>query len=206
MRTPRAAGRWIVTIAAPAALAVLEIFHPRVHDLFAVDLSRWLLVHYLQLPLFLLAALGVCRLIEDAPGIPATLCRLAMFVFATCFVAFDTAAGIAIGRLLLAARAAGDPAAWREPILALWHDPVIGGSGVPAPLLASLGKLGWLVGCAAAAIVLRQGGASLAVVGLLVVSGLGLYAFMTHAWPGGPLTFGALALAGLLQERLRPAP
>jgi len=30
---------------------------------------------------------------------------------------------------------------------------------------------------------------------LLVVSGLGLSIFKTHAWPGGPVSFGALSLA-----------
>ncbi|MFO1057552.1 MAG: hypothetical protein U1E53_11360 [Dongiaceae bacterium] len=185
---------------------MLELFHPRVHDLFAIDLQRWMVVHYLQIPLFLLVPLAVCLLIQEARGVPAGLCRVAMLVFAVCFVAFDTAAGVVIGRLLLEAQASGDPDRWREPILALWRDPVIGGSGVPAPLLVSLGKLGWLVGCAAAAIVLRQQGASLAVAGLLVVSGLGLYAFMTHAWPGGPVTFGALALAALIVERRALTP
>jgi len=29
----------------------------------------------------------------------------------------------------------------------------------------------------------------------LIVSAFGLFVFRTHAWPGGPLTFGALALA-----------
>jgi hypothetical protein len=29
----------------------------------------------------------------------------------------------------------------------------------------------------------------------MLVSAFGLFIFRTHAWPGGPLTFGALALA-----------
>jgi hypothetical protein len=38
---------------------------------------------------------------------------------------------------------------------------------------------------------------------LLAASSFGIAIFATHAWPGGPLTFGGLALAGgwLLWER-----
>jgi hypothetical protein len=164
---------------------------------------RWLLVHYLQIPLFLLVALSVCWLIREERGIPAQLCRFSMLVFASTFLAFDTAAGVVIGELIDMARSAGAIEQWRAPIMALWHHPIVGGSGTPAPLLASLGKMSWLIGCIAAAIVLRARGASLVVVGLLVISGLGLYVFMTHAWPGGPVTFGALGLAALLERRRR---
>jgi hypothetical protein len=40
---------------------------------------------------------------------------------------------------------------------------------------------------------------------LLAASSFGIAIFATHAWPGGPLTFGGLALAGgwLLWERGR---
>jgi hypothetical protein len=179
------------------------MFHPRVHDLFAVDMTRWLLVHYLQIPLFLLVALSVCWLVRDERGVAAQLCRLAMLVFASTFLAFDTAAGVVVGELIDMARSSGTIDQWRAPIMALWHHPIVGGSGTPAPLLASLGKMSWLIGCTAAGIVVRARGASLFVVALLVTSGLGLYVFMTHAWPGGPVTFGALGLAALLQRRRR---
>jgi hypothetical protein len=108
---------------------------------------------------------------------------------------------VVIGELIDMARAAGTIDQWRAPIMSLWHHPIVGGSGTPAPLLAALGKMSWLIGCSAAAIVLRAKGNSLLVVGLLVISGLGLYVFMTHAWPGGPVTFGALGLAALLERR-----
>jgi hypothetical protein len=89
--------RSMLVIGAPLSLAVLEIFHPHPHDLFQLDLRAWLLVHYLQIVLFPLSALAVVVLVRGCTGVAAALCRVAMFVFATSFVAFDTAAGVVTG-------------------------------------------------------------------------------------------------------------
>jgi hypothetical protein len=61
--------------------------------------------------------------------------------------------------------------------------------------LAVLGGVAWLVGGLAAAVAVRRAGGSWTAVVLLVVSALGLVVFRTHAWPGGPATFGSLAAA-----------
>jgi hypothetical protein len=178
------------------ALAVLEIFHPHPpHDLFQLDVRTWLTVHYLQLPLMPLAALSVVTLLRDASGFAAGLCRVAMFVFAVSYTAFDTAAGIVTGVLLQSAHGTDTPEAWREPVMAIWEHPILGGSRNMAPLLAVVGALAWLVGSVAAAVAVRRAGNSWAPVLLLVVSGLGLTLFRTHAWPGGPVSFGALGVA-----------
>ncbi len=105
------------------------------------------------------------------------------------------------GILLGAAAASGAPEAWRAPILAIWTHPVVGGEG--APLLAMLGSLAWLAGALATAWALRRAGSSWMVLALLAVSGLGFVLFRTHAWPGGPVAFGALAAAALLDLRPR---
>ena len=51
-----------------------------------------------------------------------------------------------------------------------------------------------------AAVCIRRKGGSWMPVALLVVSAFSLSVFKTHAWPGGPLSFGALSLAAALVE------
>ena len=193
----------ILIVGAPLLLAVVELFHPYPHDLLYVDVDTWLLVHYAQIPLFALSALAIVTLVRDRTGIVATLSRIAMFVFAVSYIAFDTAAGVVTGILVKSARTSG-PDAWRAAIDAVWTHPIVGGSPlVPAPFLAVLGAIALSVGAVAAAFSLKRAGSSWAPVVLLALSGFGIGIFKTHAWPGGPLTFAGLAVAGgwLLWER-----
>jgi hypothetical protein len=118
-----------------------------------------------------------------------------MFVFAVSYVAFDTAAGVVIGVLVQAAHGGGQPDASRPPIQAIWDHAVIGGSSDATPALAVIGTMAWLVGTLAAAAACRRAGRSWLATAALVVSAFGLFVFRTHAWPGGPVTFGALAVA-----------
>jgi hypothetical protein len=193
MFSERATG--VFAIAAPLALAVVELFHPHPHDLLQIDLSRWMAVHYAQIALFPLAALAESRLVAGAPGVAAGLCRVAMFVFAASYVAFDTAAGVVTGVLVQAAHTTGDPEAWRAPIAAIWDHAIVGGSSGGTPVLAVTGTIAWLVGTLAASFACRRAGCSWPPIAALIVSAFGLFVFRTHAWPGGPVTFGALAFA-----------
>jgi hypothetical protein len=118
-----------------------------------------------------------------------------MFVFAVSYIAFDTAAGVVTGVLVEAAHATGEPAAWRAPIAAIWDHPIIGGSSDGTPALAVIGTAAWLAGTLAAAVACYRAERSWLPTAALIVSALGLFVFRTHAWPGGPLTVGALALA-----------
>lgn len=181
------------TIGAPLALAAVEIFHPRPHDVFDLDTRIWLAVHYLQIPLFPLAALAAGMLIRGRAGALAALSRAALFVFAVTWTAFDTAAGVVTGTLVEAARASGTSEAWRAAVMAVWTDPILGGVG--APVFAIAGSMAWLLGTALAAAELRRAGSSWLPVVLLAMSGLGFLVFRSHAFPGGPITFGLLALA-----------
>jgi hypothetical protein len=195
---------FVLIVGAPILLAIVELFHPHPHDLLSLDVDRWLAVHYAQIPLFPLAALAVALLVRGRAGAWATACRVATFVFAVVFTAFDTAAGVVTGILVKAANASGSPEAWRAPIDAVWMHPIVGGSPLmPAPFLAILGSIALSVGTVAAAVSLKRGGASWPPVLLLAISGFGISIFKTHAWPGGPLTFGGIAVAGawLLRER-----
>jgi hypothetical protein len=185
----------VLVVGAPLALAVVELFHPHPHDVFQLDLQTWLVVHYLQLPLMPLAALAMTALVRGRPGLAAGVCRVGMFVFGVTYTAFDVAAGLVTGVLVKAAHAAGTPESWRAPVMEVWRHPVIGGAPGTVPVFAVLGAVAWLVGALGAAAAVRRAGCSWPPVVLLVVSGLGLTVFRTHAWPGGPLTFGGLAAA-----------
>lgn len=135
-------------------------------------------------------------LVRGRAGIAAILCRVAMFVFAVSYVAFDTAAGVVTGILVNAAHTSGTPEVWRAPIDAVWTHPIMGGSPlIHAPFLAVLGSVALSVGAVSAAVSLKHAGSSWAPVVLLALSSFGIAIFKTHAWPGGPLTFGGLAVA-----------
>ena len=181
--------------AAPLALAIVELFHPHAHDLLDVDLRRWMTVHYAQIVLFPLAALAACTFVAGMSGAAATLSRTMMFAFAVSYVAFDTAAGVVTGVLVQAAHASGAPEAWRLPIQAIWDHAVVGGNSEGTPALAVVGTMAWLVGTLSAAAAHWRAKRSWVSTAALIVSAFGLFVFRTHAWPGGPVTFGALALA-----------
>ncbi|MEI7037934.1 hypothetical protein [Fulvimonas yonginensis] len=182
--------------AAPFVLAIIEIFHPHPDDLFALDVDTWMFVHYAQIPLFPLSALSVAMLVRDRTDWAAWLCKAGMFVFAVAFTSFDTAAGLVIGLLVKGALASGQPEAWRDMIDALWFDPVLGGKGfTDAPLLGLIGRVALSFGAVAGAVSLKRAGHGWAPVLLLAAASFGLNVFKAHSWPGGPLTFGGMAVA-----------
>ena len=193
---------WIV--GAPLLLAVVEVFHPHPHNLLELDVNTWLTVHYLQLPLFALSAMAVAALVRGRADISGRICRDAMFVFGVSFIAFDTAAGIVTGILVNAAHHSQNPDLWRVPIAVVWRHPIVGGSGEPS-VLAILGSIALSLGCVAGAFSLSHAGHSWPPAVLLALSSFGISVFQTHAWPGGPLTFGGIAIAAgwLLWERRR---
>ena len=186
-------GEIALSIGAPFVLAVVELFHPLPHDLTKLNVQTWLFVHYAQIILFPLTALAVSTLVKGKKGIAAAVCRVAAFVFGVTYLAFDTAAGIVTGILVRAANLSGRPAAWHDAIDAVWFHPIVGGA--PAPLLAIAGSVALSVAAVAAGVSLKRTGSSWAPVMLLALSSFGIAVFRTHAWPGGPLTFGGIALA-----------
>ncbi|UGB39537.1 hypothetical protein [Frateuria soli] len=185
-------------------LATLEVFHPHPEDLMRLDVRTWLTVHYIQVPLFALSALAIARLVRTRGDMAAAVCRLAVFVFAISFVVFDTAAGIVVGSLVQIAQASSTPALWRTPVDAIWMHPILGGTD--SPTLAIVGRLALATGTIAGAISLRRAGRPLGPVLLLALSGCVMEVFHNHSWPGGPLTFGGIAVAAVWLQLTRPAP
>jgi len=191
----------ILAVGAPLALAMLEMFHPHPGDLLALDVRTWLVVHYAQILLFPLTAVALALLVRGRRDIGAAICRIAMFVFAASYVAFDTAAGVVTGILVDAAQKSGAPNAWRSAIDAVWSHSIVGGSpqGRP-PFLAVFGSIALSTGAIAAAVSLKRAGRSWPPILLLAISSFGIAAFKTHAWPGGPATFGGIAVAAAWLE------
>lgn len=182
----------------PLLLGLLEIFHPHPHgdDLLDVPVNSWLFVHYVQILLFPLVALAVASLLRGMTGLTVLASRIALFVFAVCFVAFDTAAGVATGILVQAAQASGHPETWRTAIDAIWLHPIVGGVRQDhIPSLSMIGAATLSIGTVAAAVSLKHAGHTWPPVLLLGLSGFGLEVLNTHSWPGGPLTFGGIAVA-----------
>ena len=196
-------GEIALSIGAPFLLAMVELFHPLPHDLFKLNVQTWLFVHYAQVLLFPLTALAVATLVKRQKGIAAAVCRVSVFAFGVAYLVFDTAAGIVTGILVKAANLSGRPEAWQDAVNAVWLHPIVGGK--PAPLLAIAGSVALSVGAVAAGVALKRSGSSWAPVVLLALSSFGIAVFRTHAWPGGPLTFGGMALAAawLQWERIR---
>jgi hypothetical protein len=64
-----------------------------------------------------------------------------------------------------------------------------------------IGTAAWLIGSLSACLAIRRAGHSWLPVLFLIVSASGLLVFHTHAWPGGPLTFGALAAAAAVMVK-----
>ena len=84
----------------------------------------------------------------------------------------------------------------RVPIDVVWTHPIVGGSPfISAPFLAVLGSVAWSIGAVSAAVSLKRSGSSWGPVVLLALSSFGIAIFKTHAWPGGPLMFGGMAIA-----------
>jgi hypothetical protein len=200
---PQRTHETVLIVGAPLLLAIVELFHPHPHDLLDLDVSRWLSVHYAQILLFPLSAWAIAALVWERVDVCATICRVAMFAFAVSYTEFDTAAGVVTGILVKAAHKSGMPDAWRAPIDAVWTHPIMGGSPLAPPFLAVFGSIALSIGAVAAAVSLKRSGSSWAPAVLLAASSFGIGVFKTHAWPGGPLTFGGMALAAawLLWER-----
>jgi hypothetical protein len=188
--------RRVVSLGAPLALAILEIFHPErpnsASD--AVEQGVWFMwFHFIQVPLIGLMALAVYLLTEGLEGRAVRVSRWAIGVFAVFFSAYDAAAGIGTGYALRNAQ--GVSAGAQEAIYEAVKDmPVVS-------LIFGLSIVGtgaWVVALVAAAMALRRAGAYLGPFILLILAGVFLMG--GHPYPAGTLAFGCfLVAAGWLE-------
>jgi hypothetical protein len=194
----------LLLVIVPAILSFIELFHPtgfKDHVFHSLnDLQyQWLYIHYSQSFLFGLMALAVYYLSrKENDSVLVWLIRLNLFLFLITYTVLDAVGGIAVGRLLTYTQTYGiNENIINEIVQRLYNDPVVGGNN---SIFSRVGSYTWLIAMALTVIFLAIKSRSyiLQVVPalfLLLISGISLC--MSHAFPYGPIAFGAFALAGI---------
>jgi hypothetical protein len=191
--------RRLVIFGAPLALGTLEMWHPTsgpgttLFSKLAPTVDQWLLVHFLQVPLFGLLALAVYLLTGRLSGWTAAVSRLAIGMFAVFSTVLDAIAGIASGILVRNARGlpADQQAVVELAVAWLWQDPIAGN----VSLITLIGVLGWVVALLVAAIGFYRAGVPRYPLVLLVLAALSFgFAHVPPFGPAGLLFFLVAAL------------
>lgn len=184
---------------APLALILLEIWHPYgfqddVYHRLAPQIEWWITLHIAQSFLFPLAAAGVYLLIKGSRGFDATMARCFLLLFAIAYTVYDAVAGIGLGNLILQGRGlAPDKIKVLEEITQKYFsDPWFGGMG---SWLSQFASWTWILTVIFTVIVLYRMGKPFLPLILLLMSGV--YLWMSHAYPNGPIAFACLLAANL---------
>ena len=196
--------RRLVLRGTPVAFGIASLLHPvpgsgPIVDALEPRLGRWLGVHVAQLALLVLLAATLWLLVEGLPTRAATVCRLALVPFLAFYSAFDAVVGIGTGTLVGLARGLDGEARATAVRLAqaFWDARLTHGTAILAVI--AIAHLAWLVAVGAAAIALRQAGATRAVVCLLALAGV-LFA-IGHPFPTGTAAMVCLGAATWLRTR-----
>ena len=199
----------VVVLAAPVLWGVIAILHPggvgdepAPYEGIADEANKWILVHFSQLVLTPIIAVGVWMMVDGIQSVAATVARAFLIIWTVFFSAFDAIAGIAVGVLTRHANAlAGEE---RDAVVGaidfLFRDSRLAG-GNNFSVLGNLGQFSWVVLVIAATVALWRAGASRLVVGATVLSVL----FATHAGYMAAVGLIALFVAELLTFRARGA-
>jgi hypothetical protein len=186
----------LVVLAAPLLWVVIAILHPgglgdepAPYEGIADEANRWIFVHFSQLVLTPLLALGVWMLLSGIQSVAALVARAFLVVWMVFFSAFDAIAGIAVGVLTRHANSlAGEE---REAVVGaidfLFQESRLAG-GDNYSVLGNLGQFSWVILVVAATVALWRAGASRLIVGATLLSVL----FAAHA--GYPAAVGLVAL------------
>ncbi len=205
-RPVRTVLRWLLLIAVPGALALLERHHP--HD-FAEHpyetlnpmAETWYHIHLLQAPLFGLMAVAVLLLTYGHSGIWPILSRVGTWVFIVYYNVLDGVAGIAIGAILTNQTPEMNPQTVRLVVDGLYNSRVVGGVN---SWVSHTGSWGWAIGVGAAVVSLylanRAVRPALLFPPLLLLAGSTYCLYVGHSNPYGPIAFGCFAAAGVWFE------
>jgi hypothetical protein len=199
----------LVVLAAPLLWVVIAILHPggvgdepAPYEGIADEANKWIFVHFSQLVLTPLIAVGVWMMLDGIQSVAATVARGFLIIWTVFFSAFDAIAGIAVGVLTRHANAlAGEE---RDAVVGaidfLFQDSQLAG-GNNFSVLGNLGQFSWVILVIAATVALWRAGASRLVVGATVLTVL----FATHAGYMAAVGLIALFVAELLTFRARGA-
>jgi hypothetical protein len=189
----------VVMLSAPLAFAALTLFHSH-HSPGGLgeDITRWMVVHSLQLVLSVWLAYCVWWILAGVRGAAAQTARAALPIFLVFFSATDAVAGLATGWLTLTAnsQSAADRAATLRAVDSLFSDNWLTGS---VSVAASIGATAWAFTAIAGAVALHRAGADRLTVALMAVS----LVFGNHPPPSGTIGMLALCVAGYLWDRRR---
>ena len=205
--SPRLRSLQFVALAAPLLWVVLAVLHPggtgdepAPYEGIADDANKWIFVHFSQLVLTPLLAVGVWMLLDGIRSVAATVARASLVVWMVFFSAFDAIAGLAVGVLTRHANSLGGEE--REAVIGaidfLFQDSQLAG-GDNFSVLGNLGQFSWVVLVLAATVALWRAGLSRLVVGATFLSVL----FASHAGYAAALGLIALFVAELLRFGIR---
>lgn len=193
----------LLLVIIPAALGIMEIFHPislQQHVFATLEPihHRWLLIHYVQSFLFAIMAIAVYYLTrKDNDSILVWLARINLFIFIVTYTVLDAAAGITVGRILTYSETYNmNPVTINDVVQHIFNDPIIGGI---QSVYSLVGSYTWLFAMLLTVLYFAirfwntlfwQILPSLI---LLLICGYSLYT--SHANPYGPIAFISFALA-----------
>ncbi len=200
---------WLVlvfVVAVPAAVTGLLVFHPAGGGTSLLGSGfHYYWLHIVLLFGFPLTAIVLVVLLRGLHRIEAWIARVAAFVYACAYGAYDALAGITIAAYTMEAERAGSMEE-AEAILAMRRP--LSQTGIIGEF-ASSGRWAWVVATIAAAAALHRAGVRLWTVLPLIASGY-LLLVHDHTPRWGWTAFAALTVAALLvelvprRERSRP--
>jgi hypothetical protein len=186
-------------LSGPLAFAALTVFHAHANPSeLGEDVTRWMVVHALQLVLSVWLAYCVWWILKGTSGAAAQTARAALPIFLVFFSATDAVAGLATGWLTQTAssQSAADQAATLRAVDSLFNDNWLTGSFSVA---GSVGATAWAVVAIAGAVALRAAGADRLTVALMAIS----LVFANHPPPTGTIGLLALVAAAYRWDRRR---
>lgn len=206
--------RRFVMIVIPLALVCLEWNHPsgfssNVFKGLSPLGSWWKNLHIIQSFLFGAMAAASFYLTWNHSSYWAVISRFFIWLFAVCYLVFDSTAGIAVGFMI--EQTLVNPSLDKETMIQIiqstYKDPVIGGSG---SLFSLTGSWAWSIGIGTAVLSLFLENNHLPVwkwippLSLLLISAYSLN--VGHYSPYGPIAFGCFAAAALWFEVFKFGP
>lgn len=206
--------RRVLMIVCPVILVVLEWHHPsgfaaHVYDGLIQMAVHWKNMHIYQSVLFGAVAVGAFCLTMGIDGYWSYLSKLCIWLFAICYIVFDSTAGVTVGSVLQLSleKPELDTDTIKALVQHLYNDPIIGGTG---SLFSLTGSWAWLIGIVSAGIAIFLNNRSVPLwklwppLLLLALSAYSLY--VGHYSPYGPIAFAAFAAASLWFEIFRFGP
>lgn len=195
----RGPGRWIAlafVVVVPAVVTVLLLIHPAGSgDALLGAGFRYYWLHIVLLFGFPATAVVLVVLLRGVHTFEAWIARVAAFVYAGAYGAYDALAGITIAAYTMEAEGAGSMED-AEAVLAMRQP--LSATGIIGQM-ASAGRWAWVVATIATAAALHRAGVRLWVLLPLIGSGY-LLLEHDHTPPWGFSAFAALAVASLAVE------